>query len=112
MSASGLIWTASPIKRYGYGAGLAHPSVEHVACPVCDAPKGSLCIGDDGDPYLDRHYKRCDAYRDLKRKPGGGTACGFRGCCRPARVSLMSSNGAHREALCCYSCGIKFGECR
>jgi len=68
MSASGILWTASPIKYYGYGAGRAHPSVEHVACPVCKAPKGSLCTEDNGDPKLSRHYRRCDTYRDLKRK--------------------------------------------
>lgn len=68
MSASGILWTASPIKHYGYGSGRAHPSVEFVACPVCEAPKGSLCIGSDGTPHLDRHYKRYDAYRELRRK--------------------------------------------
>jgi hypothetical protein len=52
---------------YGYGAGQAHPSVEHVACPVCKAPPGVLCMG-RYRRTLGRHYKRADAYMDLKRR--------------------------------------------
>jgi hypothetical protein len=51
---------------YGYNAGQAHPSVEHVACPVCGAPPGVLCMGATRRK-LGRHYKRAYAYRDLKR---------------------------------------------
>jgi hypothetical protein len=51
---------------YGYNAGQAHPSVEHVACPVCKAPPGVLCMGATRRT-LGRHYKRADAYTALKR---------------------------------------------
>ena len=52
---------------YGYNAGQAHPSVEHVTCPVCKAPPGVLCMG-ARRRILNRHYKRADAYRDLKQR--------------------------------------------
>lgn len=57
-------------QTYGYGAGRAHPSVEFVACPVCQAPAGTLYQGAHG-PKFGTHYKRNHAYRDLKRRLGG-----------------------------------------
>ena len=128
MSIDGVLWTASPVKHYGYGAGRAHPSVQWVKCPVCRAPKGHLCIGANGEPHLDRHYKRCDAYQDLKRSQhlplgagGLGRArvirlgsrfakCGFRGCPMVARHVLATGVGKkrRRHLLCCFSCGVMF----
>ena len=125
MSAAGTLWTVAPVKHYGYGAGRADPSVEHVACPVCKAPKGELCREDGGEPKLSRHHRRCAAYRDLKRKldmhaqdfadrfmaarlahikrgsprltRGSRFAiCGFRGCTRVGRK--VFTTGTHKYA--------------
>ena len=52
--------------EYGYGAGRAHPSVEFARCPQCGQPPGKLCLGVRG-PHLGVHFRRCNAYRDLKR---------------------------------------------
>ncbi len=68
MSLHGLQWEASKTKRYGYGAGDAHPSVEHVLCPVCGAPPGKLCMGHNWEPTLERHYMRCRAYKETSKK--------------------------------------------
>ena len=58
---------------YGYGAGKAHPCVEHVQCPVCGAPKGKLCMGSRGFVKFDRHYKRAELYqRKLARERSDG----------------------------------------
>jgi len=51
---------------YGYGAGRAHPCVEHVACDYCGARKGKLCIGAHG-VHFDTHVSRRDAFTRLKR---------------------------------------------
>lgn len=128
MSLEGILWTASPVKHYGYGAGRAHPSVQWVQCPFCGAPKGTLCPGSDGEPHLDRHYARADAYRDLKKSQrlplgagGLGSAriirlgsrfakCGFRGCPMTGRHVLVTGFGKQRERhlYCCFTCGLLF----
>ena len=41
MSIDGVLWTASPVKHYGYGAGRAHPSVQMGEVPGVQGSKGA-----------------------------------------------------------------------
>lgn len=66
MSLEAELWEASEEKVYGYGAGRAHPSVQWVPCPVCYAKPGELCH-EGGVPKLGRHYRRCDAFREVQQ---------------------------------------------
>ena len=109
MSASGILWTKATRKLYGYGRGRAHPSIEFVACPVCHVPAGVLCTGSNGEPHLDRHYKRCDRYRDWGLSPKRrGPRCGMRGCRSRATHVVLSHAGqvVEPQLLCCYGCGL------
>lgn len=107
MSAAGRIWTDSIVKLYGYGRGHAHPSVEHVRCPVCLQPPGMLCIGSNGEPHLDRHYKRCDAYRELRRdRKRFKGICGIGGCRMPATRLVVGSDKI-AQFSCCSDCGAQ-----
>lgn len=54
-------------SSYGYGRGRAHPSVEFVPCPHCQAPPGQLCRGAHG-PHYGTHFMRGRLFKALQRK--------------------------------------------
>lgn len=43
-----------------------HACIDVVSCPQCKATPGQPCIGARG-PVLQTHYRRRDAYRELRR---------------------------------------------
>jgi len=109
VSASGITWTRSTRKLYGYGHGRADPSVEHVACPVCGAGVGELCREPGGEPKLGRHYKRCDRYRAWGMSPKRrDQRCGMRGCRAFVTHVLVSHVGynVEHQLLCCHGCSL------